>query len=105
MAKRAKPRTLAGCLNTTDATFKHHLFVPKGPGVTAQRIRDAMFDFAGESAVRAMPGGWAVHFDDVKFCDPRREVVSAFLALMESSRHAFDAKFHPIPSPSKDNPV
>ncbi len=79
------------------ATYKNHIFVPKGRGVTARRILDAMFDFAGESSVHAVDGGWEVHFDDVKFCDPRREVVAQFLDLMETSRREFEAKFNVVP--------
>ncbi len=80
-----------------DANYKHHLFVPKGRGVTARRIRDAMFDFAGESSVREVDGGWDVHYDDVKFCDPRREVVAQFLDLVDTSRREFLAKFKAVP--------
>ncbi len=80
-----------------DADYKHHLFVPKGRGVTARRICDAMFDFAGESSVREVDGGWEVHYDDVKFCDPRREVVAQFLDLTETSRRVFEAKFKAVP--------
>ena len=96
MAKSAKPRSTPGHLKATDAKYKYHIFVPKGRGVTARRILDAMFDFAGESSVHAVDGGWEVHFDDVKFCDPRREVVAQFLELMESNRREFEAKFKPV---------
>ncbi len=79
-----------------DAQFKHHIFIPKGRGVTARRIRDAMFDFAGESSIHRVSGGWEVHYDDVKYCDPRPEVVAQFLALVETSRREFEAKFRPV---------
>ncbi len=96
MAKRAKPRSTSGCLKSRDAAYQHHIFVPKGRGVTARRIRDAIFDFARESYVQAVDGGWEVHFEDMNLCDPRREVVAQFLELMETSRREFEAKFKPV---------
>ncbi len=79
-----------------DAKYKHHIFIPKGPGVTARRIRDAMFDFAGASSIHRVQGGWDVHYDDVKYCDPRSTVVTQFVELMETSRREFEAKFKPV---------
>ncbi len=77
--------------------YQHHLFIPRGKGISQRSISEAMEEFAGNMVIHETTGGWEVHYDDAEGPDDHE----SFKAMITEGQQAFEAKFKPVPLSSK----